>query len=102
MAAALPDLRTAEDGVATGTVVVAPKALVSWSTGKDSAYALHEARRSAQVEVVGLLTTVTASFGRVSMHGVRESLLDRQIEELALPCTKIVAPLAPIRNSEVG
>jgi uncharacterized protein (TIGR00290 family) len=71
---------------------VAPKALVSWSTGKDSAYALHEARRSTQVEVVGLLTTVTASFGRVSMHGVRESLLDRQIEELALPCTKISIP----------
>jgi diphthamide synthase (EF-2-diphthine--ammonia ligase) len=42
--------------------------------------------------VVGLLTTVTSSFGRVSMHGVRESLLDRQIEELALPCTKISIP----------
>jgi hypothetical protein len=37
---------------------------------------------------VGLLTTVTSSFGRVSMHDARESLLDRQIAALALPCTK--------------
>jgi uncharacterized protein (TIGR00290 family) len=74
-----------------------PKAIVSWSTGKDSAYALHEARRSGQVEVVGLLTTVTTTFHRVSMHGVRESLLDRQIEELALPCRKVSIP-SPCSN----
>jgi uncharacterized protein (TIGR00290 family) len=69
-----------------------PTALVSWSTGKDSAFALYEARRASQVQVVGLLTTLTSSFGRVSMHGVRESLLDRQIEELGLPCTKVSIP----------
>lgn len=69
-----------------------PKAIVSWSTGKDSAWALYQVRRAAQLEVVGVLTTVTASFGRVSMHGVRESLLDRQIEALGLPCTKVKIP----------
>jgi uncharacterized protein (TIGR00290 family) len=65
---------------------------MSWSTGKDSAFALHEARRSGEVEIVGLLTTVTTAFGRVSMHGVREALLDRQAEVLGLPCWKVPIP----------
>jgi len=65
---------------------------MSWSTGKDSAFALHEARRSGEVEIVGLLTTVTATFGRVSMHGVRDALLDRQAEALGLPCWKVPIP----------
>jgi uncharacterized protein (TIGR00290 family) len=69
-----------------------PKALVSWSTGKDSAFSLYEVQRTGQVEVVGLLTTVTSSFGRVSMHAVRESLLDRQVEAVGLPCWKISVP----------
>jgi len=69
-----------------------PKALVSWSTGKDSAFALDQVRRADAVEVVGLVTTLTSSFGRVSMHGVRESLLDRQIQELGLPCAKVSIP----------
>lgn len=49
-----------------------PKALVAWSSGKDSAWALHEVQRAGEVEVVGLLTTVTSQFGRVSMHAVRK------------------------------
>jgi uncharacterized protein (TIGR00290 family) len=65
---------------------------MSWSTGKDSAYALCEARRLGEVEIVGLLTTVTTTFGRVSMHGVRESLLDRQVEEIGLPVRKLGIP----------
>jgi uncharacterized protein (TIGR00290 family) len=69
-----------------------PKALVSWSTGKDSAFALHLARQDGALHVVGALTTVTSAFGRVSMHGVREVLLDRQMEELGLPCRKIGIP----------
>jgi uncharacterized protein (TIGR00290 family) len=44
------------------------------------------------VEIVGLLTTVTTAFGRVSMHGVREALLDRQAEALGLPCWKVPIP----------
>ena len=69
-----------------------PKALVAWSSGKDSAWALHEARRAGEVEIVGLLTTVTSEFGRVSMHAVRETLLDRQAEVLGLPCRKVRIP----------
>lgn len=56
-----------------------PKALIAWSSGKDSAWALHEVRKAGEVEVVGALTTVTDTFGRVSMHGVREDVLLAQI-----------------------
>jgi uncharacterized protein (TIGR00290 family) len=69
-----------------------PKAVVSWSSGKDSAYALHEARRTGAFDIVGILTTVTAAFERVSMHGVRETLLERQAAELGLPCHKVRIP----------
>ncbi len=69
-----------------------PKAVVAWSSGKDSAYALHVARQSEAVEVVGVLTTLTDRFDRVSMHGVREELLDLQLAALALPCTKVRIP----------
>jgi len=75
-----------------------PKALVSWSSGKDSAFALHEVRSADAYEVVGALTTVTAAFGRVSMHGVREELLDAQIASLGLPSRKIYIP-SPCPNS---
>jgi len=52
-----------------------PKALISWSSGKDSAFALHEARRADEFEIVGALTTVTETFDRVSIHGVRRQIL---------------------------
>ncbi len=68
------------------------KALVAWSSGKDSAWALHEVRRGGALEVAGLLTTVTSEFGRVSMHAVREDLLDRQATSLGLPCRKVRLP----------
>ena len=69
-----------------------PTAVMSWSSGKDSAFALHEVRRAGEIEVAGLITTVTADFGRVSMHGVREELLDRQAAALGLPCWKVEIP----------
>jgi uncharacterized protein (TIGR00290 family) len=69
-----------------------PRALVSWSSGKDSAFALHLVRQSREVEIVGLLTTVSSAFGRVAMHGVRESLLDAQAEALRLRCWKVPIP----------
>jgi len=65
---------------------------VAWSSGKDSAFALHEARATGDLEVVGLLTTLTEDYGRVSMHGVREAILDRQAEALGLPCRKVRIP----------
>ncbi len=69
-----------------------PRALLAWSSGKDSAWALHELRRAGEVDVVGLLTTVTEPFARVSMHAVREELLDRQAAALGLPCRKVRIP----------
>jgi uncharacterized protein (TIGR00290 family) len=75
-----------------------PKAIVSWSSGKDSAFALQEIRTTQACELVGVLTTVTAAFNRVSMHGVREELLDAQIASLGLPCHKIYIP-SPCPNS---
>jgi uncharacterized protein (TIGR00290 family) len=62
-----------------------PKALISWSSGKDSAFALHEVGRSGEFDVVGALTTVTETFGRVSIHGVRQEILHAQLEAAGLP-----------------
>lgn len=61
------------------------KVLLSWSGGKDSALALHGLLCSGNWEVVGLLTTVTEGYDRISMHGVRRDLLERQAEMLGLP-----------------
>ena len=67
------------------------RAFVSWSSGKDSAFALHEAR-GAGLEIVGVLTTVNEVYGRVAMHGVRDELLDLQIQALGLPAIKVRIP----------
>jgi uncharacterized protein (TIGR00290 family) len=69
-----------------------PKALIAWSSGKDSAWALHEARRCGACEIVGALTTVTESFGRVSMHGVREEILAAQLDAARLPSLRVPIP----------
>ena len=61
------------------------KALISWSSGKDSAFSLHEVRRAGEFEVVGALTTVTETFERVSIHGVRQEILRAQCEAAGLP-----------------
>lgn len=64
------------------------RAIISWSGGKDSALALYHACRS--FDVVGLLTTVTAEVERISMHGVRRSLLEQQAEALGIPLCPVV------------
>jgi len=69
-----------------------PKALVAWSSGKDSAWALLEARRVGEFDIVGALTTVTEAFGRVSMHGVREELLRAQLAAAGLPAVIVGIP----------
>jgi uncharacterized protein (TIGR00290 family) len=69
-----------------------PKALIAWSSGKDSAWALHEARRAGDCEIVGALTTVTETFDRVSMHGVRKDLLLAQLAAAGLPPTLVPIP----------
>ena len=62
-----------------------PKALISWSSGKDSAFALHEIRPTGEFDVVGALTTVTETFARVSIHGVRKEILRAQLDAAGLP-----------------
>jgi diphthamide synthase (EF-2-diphthine--ammonia ligase) len=74
-----------------------PKAFLSWSSGKDSAFALLEARRLGLAAIVGVLTTVNEFHDRVSMHGVRNALLDRQVAALNLPCLKVFLP-SPCSN----
>jgi uncharacterized protein (TIGR00290 family) len=74
-----------------------PKAFVSWSSGKDSAFALFEARRLGLAEIAGVLTTINEVHDRVAMHGVRNALLDRQIAALGLPAIKVPLP-SPCSN----
>jgi len=69
-----------------------PKALIAWSSGKDSAWALQEVRRAGGFDIVGALTTVTDTFSRVSMHGVREELLLTQLAAAGLPASVVRIP----------
>ncbi len=68
------------------------KVLVAWSGGKDSAYALDEIVRANDYEIAALLTTVTAGYDRISMHGVRRALLENQAESLGYPLEEILIP----------
>ncbi|MHC4660611.1 MAG: Dph6-related ATP pyrophosphatase [Planctomycetota bacterium] len=65
------------------------KAIIAWSSGKDAAWALYVARQSGDFEITGILTTVTEDYGRVSMHGVREALLNAQAKSLSLPVYRV-------------
>jgi uncharacterized protein (TIGR00290 family) len=73
---------------------VRAKAWLAWSSGKDSAWALHTVRQSAEFEVVALLTTVNEKYSRVAMHAVRESLLEMQADAAELPLIKVPIPSA--------
>ena len=76
-----------------------PRALVSWSTGKDSAFALQRVRARGELDVVGLLTTLSPRYGRVSVHGTREELLRAQAEALGLPVHPVTLP-TPCSNAD--
>lgn len=65
---------------------------MSWSSGKDSALALHQVLAAGEIEVAGLLTTVNAAFERVAMHGVRRQLLEAQAAALELPLHVVELP----------
>lgn len=69
-----------------------PRTLLSWSSGKDSAWALKVLRERGDCEVVGLLTTLNATHQRVAMHAVREALLDLQAAAADLPLWKVPLP----------
>ena len=72
------------------------RVLFCWSGGKDSAMALYELERAGQYEIVALLTTVTEAYDRISMHGVRRSLLRQQAEAVGYPLHEVfLTPGAP-------
>jgi uncharacterized protein (TIGR00290 family) len=66
--------------------------LFCWSGGKDSAMALHSLLQRSDIHVVALLTTVTEGYERISMHGVRRELLDRQVQSIGLPLHEVRIP----------
>jgi uncharacterized protein (TIGR00290 family) len=77
--------------------IAMPKKTKAWlasSSGKDSIWALKIARASGEIEVTGIMTTITEGYRLVSMHGVRESLLAAQAEALGLPLHKVLIPKA--------
>jgi uncharacterized protein (TIGR00290 family) len=71
------------------------KTFFNWSTGKDSALALYKLQRDPRYSIEHLLTSVNAAHDRVSMHGLRRSLLERQIAALGLPASTIELPEEP-------
>jgi uncharacterized protein (TIGR00290 family) len=76
-----------------------PKALLSWSSGKDSAWALHRLRQRDEVEIIGLATTFNEIFDRVAMHSVRRELVERQAAAAQLPLWPVMLPW-PCSNAE--
>ena len=73
--------------------------LLSWSGGKDSAWALHLLRRAAEYEIVGLLTTFNQQFDRVAMHAVRRELIEAQAEAVGVPLWPVPLPW-PCSNAD--
>ena len=73
--------------------------LVSWSSGKDSAWSVHVLRQSGQYEIAGLLTTVNTTFDRVAMHGTHREVLEAQAEAAGLPLWMVPLPW-PCSNVE--
>jgi len=69
-----------------------PKAWLAWSSGKDSAWALHAVRQTGEVDVVELLTTINCDYARVAMHAVRENLVEMQAAAVGLPLVKVLIP----------
>lgn len=68
------------------------RALLAWSSGKDSAWALHKLRRDANLEICGLLTTLNMEFDRVAMHGTRRTILEAQAAAAGLPLWVVPLP----------
>ena len=72
------------------TTTEKPKAIFCWSGGKDSAFCLHQIFIENKFDVKYLMTTINAEFHRISMHGVRESLLDTQAASIGIPLLKML------------
>lgn len=71
------------------------KTYFNWSTGKDSALALYHILKNPEIEIVRLLTTINSHYNRVSMHGLRRELMEKQIEATGIPFTTIELPEEP-------
>jgi uncharacterized protein (TIGR00290 family) len=82
----MPDRK---DDSRSGSLVTDTPVLISWSGGKDSCVALHEIQRAQNYRVAALLTTVTRDYDRISMHGVRRVLLEKQATSLGLPLHQV-------------
>ena len=82
-----------------GVCMTQKRVLLSWSSGKDSAWSLHVLRQQPSVEVVGLLTTFNEMAERVSMHAVRRSLVEAQAAAAHLPLRQVALPF-PCSNAE--
>jgi uncharacterized protein (TIGR00290 family) len=76
-----------------------PKLILSWSSGKDSAFALHQLRLAQEYDIVGLVTTVNQVHDRVAMHAVRRELLRAQARHAGLPLFEVDLPY-PCSNDE--
>jgi len=76
-----------------------PKAILCWSSGKDSAWALHVLRQRQEVEVVGLLTTINEVHDRVAIHAVRVALLRTQAAAVGIPLRTVSIP-SPCSNQQ--
>ena len=76
-----------------------PKTVLCWSSGKDSAWALHVLRQQGEVDVVALLTTVNSAHDRVAMHAVRTELLRAQADAAGLPLLPVLIP-DPCSNAD--
>jgi len=74
-----------------------PRVVLSWSSGKDSAWALHRLRQQGDLEVVGLLTTFNEASDRVAMHAVRRELVEAQAASVGLPLQTVMLP-SPCTN----
>jgi len=85
--------------LATTKAAGRPKALLAWSSGKDSAWSLHVLRQQGAYEVVGLLTTINEAFDRVAMHAVRVELLRAQAAATGLPLWPVRIPW-PCTNAQ--
>lgn len=75
------------------------KLLLSWSSGKDSAWSLHVLRQQSEYEIAGLLTTINAAFDRVAMHSTCRELVELQAEAAGLPLITAALPW-PCSNSQ--
>lgn len=84
-----------EESTRPRDLVAGPPAVLSWSSGKDAAYALHKVRQERTFNVVALLTAVVSPSGRVATHGVRGDLLTAQAAETGLPLIRVELPPSP-------